>query len=338
MGRVRTRRALTVGAAVLAAAATGCGSDDKAADKPAAQASPPAATATTPSPAPATPADAAPDTSKTDAAKLVPVSGNPIARAAAVARAHKGGIAVTMRGTIQAKGVETTVTGKGSIDRTANRGSFTSTTGIHGQKIVVRQVMDGHSVYLTSDAFKGRLPGGKSWMKIDLAKAAKTKNFDLSAFGTNGPSQDPSQVLDYLAGAGKVRSAGTETIHGVKATRYRLTADLKRAKARSTSKAAKTGIDQLLGTLDGTTKVPVDVWIDAEHRVLRERVRYTADINGEQNQMDFTTDFTGFGVDVTAAPPAGKDTVDGLDLLRKAQKARAEAEAAAAQKYTQPQG
>lgn len=330
MGRVRTRRALTVGAAVLAAAAAGCGGDDdKAADKPAAQAQPPAATTTTP--AAAAPA-ASEDKAPTDvaASKLKTVSGTPIARAAAVARNHEGGIAVSMRGTIVAKGVETKVTGKGTIDRRSQRGSFTSTTALHGAKIDVKQIMDGHAVYLTSDAFKGRLPGGKSWMKIDLAQAAKTKNFDLSAFGTNGPSQDPSQVLDYLAGAKKVKTAGTETVRGTKATRYRVTVDLRRAQARSSSKSAKAAIAQLLGTLDGQKTVPVDVWLDGDHRVLRERVKYVASIQGELNVMDFTTDFTGFGVDVNAAPPAGKDTVDGLALLRKAQQARDAAGAAAA--------
>jgi len=327
MGRVRTRRALTVGAAVLAAAAAGCGNDDdKAAEKPAAQAS----SATTP--APAASADAEPDTSApAEPTDSVPVAGDPIGRAAAVALRHKGGIAVSMRGTIEAKGVETTVTGEGSIDRTSHRGSFDSTTTVHGAKIAVQQVMDGDSVYLTSDAFKGRLPGGKSWMKIDLVEAAKVSNFDLSAFGTNGPSQDPSQVLDYLVGAQKVRKAGTESVRGTKATHYRVSIDLNRAKARSSSKTAKASIDQLLGTLNGTTKIPVDVWIDSRHRVLRERVRYTATINGEQNDMDFTTEFTGFGVTVDADAPAGKDTVDGLALLRKAQKAREEAAAAAGQ-------
>jgi len=185
--------------------------------------------------------------------------------------------------------------------------------------------MDGKSVYLTSDAFKGRLPGGKSWMRIDLAEAAKTSNFDLSAFGTNGPSQDPSQVLDYLAGAGKASKTGTETVRGKKTTRYRITADLKQAKARTATKTGKAAIDQLLNTLNGTTKIPVDVWIDGQNRVVRERVRYTADIQGEQNAMDFTTDFTRFGVSVDADPPAGKDTVDGLELLRKAQKIREQA-------------
>src|SRR5689334_18878050 len=169
MGRMRTRRALTVGAAVLAAAAAGCGSDDdKAADKPAtqAQAQPPEATATTPAPAATTPAPAASDDTAPEPSSLKTVSGTPIARAAAVAANHQGGISVAMRGTIQSKGVETTVTGKGSIDRRSQRGSFDSTTAIHGAKIDVRQILDGGAVYLTSDAFKGRLPGGKSWMKI----------------------------------------------------------------------------------------------------------------------------------------------------------------------------
>lgn len=322
MGRVRTRRALTVGVAVIAAAVAGCGGDDdKAADKPAAQAQPPAATATAPAPS----EDAAP----AESVPAAPAS-SPIARAAAVARGLKGGVAVSMRGTIEVKGTETTVTGKGKVDRGSRRGTFTSTTGISNQKVVVRQIMDGKAVYLTSDLFKGRLPGGKSWMKIDLAEAAKTANFDLSAFGTNGPSQDPSQVLDYLAGAGEAKKAGTDTVRGVKTTRYRATVDLERAKARAKSTSAKAAIDQLLGTLDGAKTIPVDVWIDAKHRVLRERVRYTAQVKGTANAMDFTTDFTNFDVAVDADPPAGSDTVDGLELLRKAQAMRDQAGASAA--------
>ena len=91
--------------------------------------------------------------------------------------------------------------------------------------------MDGHCVYLNSDAFNGRLPGGRSWMRIDLAKAASQKGFDLAALGTNGPSQDPSQVLDYLRGAGRATKVGTETVRGIKTTHYRVTVDLQQAKA-----------------------------------------------------------------------------------------------------------
>lgn len=325
MGQVRRRRALTAGVAVafMAAVAAGCGDDDggkeAAAPSKAATTAPPAPAETTPA---QTPEAAAPAAETPAAPSNIK---DPVARAAAVASAQKGGFAVSLKGTMKAKGLSSTLSGSGEIDRRTHRGTFTTTTGLNGAKFDVRSVMDGHVVYLTSDAFKGRLEGGKSWMKIDLAKAAGLPGFDLSSLGTNGPSQDPAQVLDYLAGAGSAKKVGSATIRGTEATRYRVTVDLDRAKARTKTKAGKIAIEQLLASLDGRKAIPVDVWIDAKHRVVRERVRYTAKIKDEPNTMDFTTDFTGFGVPVKADLPPGKDVVDGLELLRKAQAAQQQA-------------
>lgn len=316
---------LTVGALAAAVVTAGCGSDDDGGDaaRPAA-ASTQAQAATTPAPAPSATTEA-----QTPAAEPAgtSVSSTPIARAVAVAAQQKG-LAVAMQGTIKAKGVDTKLSGDGRIDRRTHRGEFTVTTGIQGQKIAVRTITDGHAVYLSSDLFKGRLPGKKSWMKIDLAKAAKQRGFDLSGLGSNGPSQDPSQVLDYLRGASNVKKIGTETIRGAKTTHYRVTADLKRAKTRSTSKASKLAIQQLLDTLVDKTSVPVDVWIDGQDRVVRERVAYTAKLQGSENAMQFTTDFKAFDVPVKADAPSDKDTVDGLALLQKAQAAQQEQEQA----------
>jgi hypothetical protein len=333
MGLVRGG-VLALGA--VAAVATGCGGDDDGAEQAAKPASPaPAATQTTPAPAPApaetteadTPA-AAQEPAAPSASKVAPAH-DPIARAAQVAAQQQGGLAVTLKGTIEAAGRQTTIDGKGKVDHGTRRGAFTISTGIAGTSIAVKEVMDGRSIYLNTEMLAGRLPGKKSWLRIDLAKAAREKGFDLSSLGTNGPSQDPSQVLDYLHGAGPSKKVGTETIRGVKTTHYRAKVDLARAARRSDGAAAKQAIRQLRGTLTKAgTAIPIDVWIDAQHRVRRERVRYTATINTVENTMDFTTDFTGFGVAVQADPPPASDTVDGLSLLRQAAKAKAEAQAA----------
>ncbi|HET6510533.1 MAG TPA: hypothetical protein VFG42_27300 [Baekduia sp.] len=307
------RSGLALGAAIAAASAAiaGCGgtSKDDEAAAPAKRA------ATTEAPAATTEAPAAP---------AATVSGDPIGRAVAALARQKGGLAVAMHGTIQSQGVDTKVSGTGSIDRRSHRGAFTVTTVLHGAKIAIKTVMDGHAVYLSSPAFAGRLQGGRSWMRIDLAKAARQKGFDLSSLGTNGPSQDPSQVLDYLRGAGPVKKLGTAKVRGTETTHYRVTVDLRRAKAKSSTSAAKLAITQLVSTLDGATKIPVEVWIDGQHRVLRERVRYTAQLQGAPNAMDYTTDFTGFDVAVKASAPKLDDTVDGLALLAKAQQAKKE--------------
>jgi hypothetical protein len=309
MGRLRNGL-MTMGAVgVAAVGVAGCGSGDDdgggpdTASTPAAAA--PAPAATTPAPAAEAPAGAA-----------VPAS-DPVAKAAAVAARQTGGVQIEMRGLVAAGQIKQRLTGSGTIDSQKGRGMFTLATKINGHSIPIREVMDGRSIYLTSKLFANRLPGKKSWMKINLAEAAKTEGFDLSALGTNGPSQDPAQILAYLRGAGASKKVGTEQVAGVPTTHYKVMVDLKKARANSDSAAAKAAVDQLLKTLGGRTTIPIEVWVDAQDRVRRQRVSYTADIRKTQTDLDFTTDFVKFGVPVKVAQPPTSDTVDGLALLKK---------------------
>jgi hypothetical protein len=300
---------LIIGTAAAALAVAGCGGDDDGGATGTAPA--PAAQATTPAPAATT------TTTPEPAARAVDAS-DPVARAAAVLTKQKGGVVVSMHGTVVDASRKTTVSGKGSVHRASGRGSFTIKSGDGKSQVTVREVSDGRAVYVASDAFKNRLPGKRSWMKIDLAKAAKAEGFDLSALGTNGPSQDPAQVLDYLHGAGPAKRVGTAKVRGVATTHYRVEADLERAVAKSPSSLAKNTIRQLQATLGSTKAIPVDVWLDARHRVLRERVRYEATLNNVASKFDFTTDFSDFGVAVKVDTPPAGDTIDGLKLLQQA--------------------
>jgi hypothetical protein len=309
-------------AGVTAVGAAGCGGSDGGGDAgTTAAAQAPAATqpatttpaATTPAPAATTPAPA-----PAPAGTRVPAS-DPVAKAAGVSARLDGGVTVRLRGTVSANGANSSLTGKGTVDRRSGRGMFDLTTAVQGQNVPIREVMDGRSLYISSAIFAGQLPGKRSWMKIDLRKASKAEGLDLSAFGTNGPSQDPFQVLDYLGGAGPAKRVGTATVRGVATTHYKVTVDLAKAKAKAPSRAAKGSISQLAKAL-GSSKatLPVEVWLDAQHRVLRERVRYSATIGGRKSGLDFTTDFTAFGAKVKVDTPAASDTVDGLALLQKA--------------------
>jgi hypothetical protein len=296
---------LIIGTTVAALAVAGCGGDDD--DGGATTAAAPAAQSTTPAPAATTEAPAPATAGVSD----------PVAQAAAAAAKATGGVTVKLRGTVKTGQVAQSLKGDGTVDRQNGRGMFKLSTEINGKDIPIREVMDGRSIYLTSELFTNRLPGKRSWMRIDLAEAAKTKGFDLSALGTNGPSQDPAQILAYLHGAGASKKVGTEKVGGVDTTHYRVTVDLKKARAKTDSKAAKASIDALLKTLGTETTVPVEVWVDAQDRVRRERVSYSAAIRGNKTDLDFTTDFTDFGAAVEVDTPPKADTVDGLALLKK---------------------
>lgn len=285
----------------MAVAIAGCGGDKDDDATPAAKQA-----ATTQAPAPA---------KEQDAAVSAPPSGDAIARAASLMAAHKGGLAVSMRGKINANGQLTNVKGKGKVDRGEGRGSFVVTTNVGAADLVIRELIDDGQLYMTSKIFKGQLPGKRSWLRIDLDEMKDQKGFDQAALGTNGPSQDPSQVLDYLHGAGPAERVGTETIRGTETTHYRAEVDLRRALKASKGKAAQRSIQSLLDVVGTKAAVPIDVWLDRDHRVLRERVKYTATLKGVANAMDFTTDFSDFGTSVSVHTPPTSDTVDGLKLL-----------------------
>jgi hypothetical protein len=238
---------------------------------------------------------------------------DPVAQAADVTGAQKGGIAMTIRGEVGAAGQSIPMSGSGTFDRAGKLGQMSMTTSAAGQTIKMDEIIKGHTVYVTSDAFKGKLPGGKDWMKLDLDAAAKSEGIDLSSLTGSGASQDPSQVLEYLKGAGTSTKVGEETINGVATTHYHAVIDLKKAAAKGGPDAEK-AVDQL-EKLAGVTSMPLDVWIDKDHLVRREAMKYDMTVRGQRASMDMTVDMTKYGVEVTAKPPADSDTVDANKLL-----------------------
>jgi hypothetical protein len=317
---------LTVVAATLAVA--GCGDDKDAAttSTPAAQTPPAAATtpaATTPAETPSTPAAGGQD---------------PVALAVAATDRQDGGVAVALDGTVTSQGQELPLAGTGTIDRKAQRGSFTLKTSLGAQPFSIEEITDKQLLYIRSEVFAGKLPGGRSWMKIDLDAAAKERGIDLSALGTSGPAQSPTQGLDYLKGAGKAKKLGSEEVGGVATTHYRVTVNLDRAAKRSTQTSAKRAIDALSKSLGTRTSIPVDVWVDGENLVRRQRVDYVAMIDGEKTTFKLTTDYTDFGAAVKISPPADRETIDGVAVLKQAAKAKKEADAAKKQGAVTAQG
>jgi hypothetical protein len=300
-----------VAAGLAALAVAGCGGDkeDGAATSTAAAAS----TATAPGAAtPAAPARSA----ALDA----------VAQAVATTDRKAGALAFAMKGTVTTRGQRMPLSARGKIDRKTQRAAFSIKTTISSQSFTVEQIADRREIYLRSPALAGRLPGGKSWMKVDLVKAAREPGVDLDAFGAIGPSQDPAQGLDYLRGAGTAQGLGAAKVGGVATTRYRVQVDLKLAAKRSATAKAKRSINRLIATLGGPTTLPVEVWIDGDHLVRRQHVAYAATVTGQLSKFNITTDYTEFGAKLDAKPPAEGDTFDGLEAMKAAAKARQEAQ------------
>ena len=325
---------LSIVAGLAALAVAGCGGDKQddtttqaAAQAPAATApaaTTPAATApATRAPTTTTPAARAPATTPAPASS---VRSKPVRLAVATTNRQTGAVAFAMRATVTTNDRPVPLSVRGVFDRKSRRGAYTTKTKLGSQPFTVRQFADKQRIYFRSPAFAGKLPGRKSWLKIDVTQAARVPGLNVDALGVNGPSQDPVQGLDYLQGAGAAQRLGTATVNGVATTHYRVQVDLERAAKRSAKGTARRSIDRLISSLDGLTMLPVDVWIDGDHLVRRQHVTYTATVAGQRSAFDITTDYTAYGAKFDAHPPAVGDTFDGMASLKAAAKARKEAE------------
>jgi hypothetical protein len=237
---------------------------------------------------------------------------DPVAQAAETTSAQKGGIAMTLKGGVSAGGQDVPLNGSGVVDRTGKKGTFSFTTSVGGKSMKIDEIIDNKVIYMHSDLFS-QLPGGKKWLKVDLGAEAAKQGIDLDALG-GGATQDPAAALDYLKGAGESRKVGTATVNGTKTTEYHVDVDLRKAASKSGGADAKKSVEKLIQTT-GNATLPVDVWVDDQHLVRREKLSYSATQQGQKATFDFTIDITKYGVEVDAKTPPADEVADFSDVL-----------------------
>ncbi|MFI5009189.1 MAG: hypothetical protein ACHQDY_02830 [Solirubrobacterales bacterium] len=241
---------------------------------------------------------------------------DPIARAAEVSSQQTGvTIAMSMQFSSPAlPGGSYAITANGSFDERAHTGQMTmDLSGVPGLSSLpgggdgqVRIVMVYPDIYMNMPFLAGKLPEGKTWMKLDIGKAAAAAGVDSSSLSSLDQS-DPTQFLEYLRGSsGGVVSFGSETIEGVPTTHYHGTLELSRVLSKlpgSEQAAAKAALEKL-GTGDA---FPVEVWIDAQGRVRRMEMSLGGAGATAGLSATITIDFKSYGaVPPVVPPPAGE--------------------------------
>jgi hypothetical protein len=151
------------------------------------------------------------------------------------------------------RNVETTASG--AIDeRPAMSGSMAVEAGSQASQVL----FVGPSMYM-------QLPNAPTpWVRVDLA--AYEHALGVASIGG---SADPSQALDFLREADAVTDLGNATIDGVLTTHYSAVADLERyalGVAPPLRAAAQQDANELR-RLTGSTRFPLDVWVDRQDRV-----------------------------------------------------------------------
>lgn len=218
-----------------------------------------------------------------------------------------------------------TTTGSGSFDTRDHVGSASMnvnlgnspqvTKALGGSTLHMQELIDKQVIYIKLPAaLARRIPGGKPWLKLNLAAVLAAHGMPGLGSLQSGPgSSDPSQTLQYLrASSGHLTTVGTEPVDGFQTTHYKATIQLDRVANRAPAQQ-RAAVRQSIAALEkmtGLHQLPVDVWIDGHHLVRRMRMAYTMKLpTGQALNLQMKLDIPQYGPQpVPTFPPAGQTT------------------------------
>jgi hypothetical protein len=186
----------------------------------------------------------------------------------------------------------------------------------------VEAVLDGLDMYMRFPLL-ARIPDspleGKSWVKIDLRRAADVAGLDLDQL-MQFTSNDPRESLRLLeAVSGGLEELGEEEVHGVNTTHYRTNVDLRKyGQLVPASERERVGsmLDALVAQ-SGLRTIPVEVWVDEQSLVHRLTMTLSSTQPGTGQSFDSSVRFElyGYGEPVAIALPPRAATFDVTALV-----------------------
>lgn len=219
-----------------------------------------------------------------------------------------------------------TLTGEGAFDYEAQKGQLTydfgdllGSLGQGASDEPVELILDGNVFYMKFALLSSLIPGVKEWIKFDLESLASQEGIDLSQLQSINQG-DPSQILEYLRGAGSVEEVGTEEVRGVETTHYQGVIELDKAvelAPEETREQVRQAIEQLKEQ-SGLTELPVEVWVDGDGLPVRIQYSFAGSLAATGSDGDFTTVFTmelfDWGTEVDIEPPPASEVTDISEL------------------------
>jgi hypothetical protein len=190
----------------------------------------------------------------------------------------------------------TTVEVRGKADLDGTSADLSATIPGDGGPTTVRQrVVDG-VVYLKVEG-SDLLPA--TWVKLDPAALPEGAGQELGGMLGGAGSGTVTAPLDALREVADVEKVGTQEIDGIATTHYRATLDPAKL-------AAAFGPLESLGLGGGATigvgTMPVDLWVDAEGRVVR--MTQTVELP-DAGSISWTLDLREFGARLELEAPSG---------------------------------
>jgi hypothetical protein len=223
---------------------------------------------------------------------------------------------VAMEMVMSGGGQDITITADGGVDFTTQRAAMTMSMGEQMAAAglgEISMVTDGTIIYM-------QLPNAEAlgvstpWVKMDTET--------MPGMGGLGQLQqtgnDPTKSMEMLQGVSDdITEVGEEEIRGEPTTHYTATIDMDKA-LEQVPEESRSFIQQQIDLL-GTSTLPVDVWIDEEGRLRRQRmdIDTTGMAAGSPDapaQISTTIDMYDFGAEVDTEPPPADQVTDFADV------------------------
>jgi hypothetical protein len=220
---------------------------------------------------------------------------------------------------VSAAGQSFTMNGDGAYDAehklVAMKLHFPNAGAAQADADLVLDNSDGLVEYIHMPLLEGRLPGGKSWLKMDLEALSKKQGIDLSKL-QQGANADPTKALEFLRRAASPTVVGQETVGGVETTHYEATIDLWRLAVIEPDAGRRASMKRAI-ELSGIRSYPVEVWIDGAGYVRRMRitiVQVVPEAPGGVATLTMTEELTSFDDRVSVAVPPDSSVIDVTEL------------------------
>ncbi|WP_130292208.1 hypothetical protein [Pseudonocardia sediminis] len=215
--------------------------------------------------------------------------------AVAARQRSDGGALTTLDGTLDGPSGRQAVTGDGAVrfdgaavsvrfdQRVGPEGATPRTTGL---------VRTGGRTWV-------RVPGAAGrWLEVGVAEIPPADRADATLATNLAGTADPLSGVSRYADASLVSDAVDEDVDGVRTVRYTIVVDLVRASAAETDPAMRTQLtNQVSG---GLTRISATVWVDADQRPVRARVRQELPGAGT---LDLLAGYRSWGTPVSVDPP-----------------------------------
>jgi hypothetical protein len=249
---------------------------------------------------------------------------DPVASAATKTQ-QAGGYKVAMSVTVSAAGQEIAMRGRGTFGHDQGElelnidglmGALGGLTGGSGSGLTMKAVYlteDGDPVvYMNLGFLTSFLPGGKSWVRLDLQKAGTAAGVDVGQL-MGGAGQSPSDWLSLLRSEGDFTKVGDETLNGVQATHYHGTVDLRKVAENSPVP------DAMKHLLDNgaPAEYPLDVWVDDQGYIRQYESTYDETRGGNAASTTTKVEISDYGTPVDVSAPPADEVFDATELATK---------------------